>query len=321
VINALLVRWAKGWHEVTDPGAIELYGRHEGTLALGVEQSVAEVERVAAGQLAAGPREEIAVDLDPTGPADTPYTAFAVADTVTVPGLAGGPTQERVTALTVAEDENGRLSWVPELKDVLLTQDERTEQAIARMANGALAGTSPVASPMPHYVTPAPIPGSGGAPTPGPGAALPLAVYRGETSVNQFSDVELHPSVTRYINGADALFHFDSGEAFGYKFWHPGYVLVTAHYTWVSTLGTPAGQVWTHIDLQDMDGASYVLFSQGAYDLGPVLPPSQPNFGYSGSRMVETGAHASFQPYAYQDYSATPVVVTWSLSMLVISHA
>lgn len=317
MINALLVRWAKGWHEVTDPGAIELYGRHEGTLALGVEQSVAEVERVAAGQLSVAPREEIAVDLDPTGPTDTPYTAFGVADVVSVPGLDGGPTQERVTALTVAEDENGRLSWVPELKDVLLTQDERTEQALARMANGALAGTSAVASPMPHYVTPAPIPGGGGG-GPAPAAGMPLAVYRGSRTINQYSDVELHPSTTRYVNGAEALFSFDSGEGFGYSFGHPGYVLVTAHYTWVETLGTPAGQVWTHIDMNDVDGASTVLFSQGAYDLGPVLPPSQPNFGYSGTAVVETGDHATFMPYAYQDYSATAVVVRFTLSFLVI---
>jgi hypothetical protein len=162
VINALLVRWAKGWHEVSDAAAVGLYGRHEGTLALGVEQSVAEVERVGAGQLAVAPREEIAVDLDPTGPADTPYAAFAVGDVVGVPGTDGLPAQERVMALTVAEDENGRLSWVPELKDVLLTQAERTEQALAKMANGSLGGTSAVASPLPNYVTPAPIPKTGG---------------------------------------------------------------------------------------------------------------------------------------------------------------
>jgi hypothetical protein len=320
VINALLVRWAKGWHEVFDQPAIDLNGRHEGTLSLGVEQSVAEVERVATGQLAVTAREEIAVDLAPMGPGDTPYAAFGVADTVTVPGLAGGPTQERVTALTVAEDENGQLSWVPELKDVLLTHNERMEQAIQRMANGALGGTSAVASPMPNLVTPAPIPRSDGGGPPPVGGAAPLAVFGGVTSIPQYNDVSLQPTDVHYANGADSYFSYVFEPASGewtIHYPHAGVVLWGAHFDW-ATSGTPAGQIWSHLDATDVDGFSLVVISQGPYDMGPVLPNSQPAFGYGDSRAFATSAYTAFHPYAYQDFSAAAKDVRWSMWFMVL---
>lgn len=159
MINALLVRWSKGWHEVTDAASIAAHGRHEALLGLGAVESVEELERIAGRQLDAygTVREEIAGNLAPVGAADTPYIAFEVGDTIGVPASDGSPSQERVTALTVAEDENGQLTWVPELRDVLLTQAERLEQGLKKMADGTLGGESRVATPTGQITTQAPI--------------------------------------------------------------------------------------------------------------------------------------------------------------------
>jgi hypothetical protein len=160
--TVLLVRWGHGWHEVVDEAGVANLGRIESALALGAQEFLAEVRRVAVGQLGQEPREAIEVDLVPTGPADTPYSAFGVGDVVSVPDSAGVTAGERVVSITVAEDENGVVTWAPELRDVILTQQERFEQAIARMGRGAMAGTSTVATPMPNVTEPAPI-GTGGA--------------------------------------------------------------------------------------------------------------------------------------------------------------
>lgn len=159
MINALLVRWSKGWHEVIDADSIAAHGRHEALLGLGAVESVEELERIAGRQLDAygTVREEIAGNLAPVGAADTPYVAFEVGDTIGVPASDGSPSQERVTALTVAEDENGQLTWVPELRDVLLTQAERLEQGLKKMADGTLGGESRVATPTGQITTQPPV--------------------------------------------------------------------------------------------------------------------------------------------------------------------
>lgn len=148
--NGALVRWPGGWHEVTDASSISANGRSEGLLGLGVVQSIPELERVATGQLDvyANPRETIAVDLVPVTESDTPYLSFLVGDTVTVPDSAGDDTTERVLALTVSEDENGAVFFVPELKDIILEERERVEQSLKKMTNGTMRGDSKVATPV-----------------------------------------------------------------------------------------------------------------------------------------------------------------------------
>lgn len=148
--NALLVRWHSGWHEVTDPVSIAAHGRHGGLLGLGSAQSIAEVERIATEQLGiyANPRTAILCELEPVDETDRPYPGFLVGDTVTVPDEAGEPTLERVLALTVAQDDDGQLSYAPELKDLLLEEQERHEQALKKMSEGTMRGDSKVASPV-----------------------------------------------------------------------------------------------------------------------------------------------------------------------------
>lgn len=175
IANRLLVRWSFGWYEVTDtswtnpdmfanPGTpdagifdealwIDAPVVQEATLSLGSSQDEAGMLEVARGQLSifANPRTEIAADLAPVDETDTPYLSFRVGDKVTVPDIDGTPVVERVVALTVTEDENGEVTYAPELKDVILTAQERWQQNLDKMANGTVSGQSSVASPTSNY--------------------------------------------------------------------------------------------------------------------------------------------------------------------------
>lgn len=148
-INALLCRWAEGWREVLHPASIATYGRREAFLSLGAVQTRDEVDRVGGMQLnvVANPRMAIAADLAPMGQADKPYRTFSVGDTITVPNYGGGTISQRVRALTGAEDEVGEITYSPELGDLILEEQERTLQAVKKMADGTLEGDSPVAQP------------------------------------------------------------------------------------------------------------------------------------------------------------------------------
>jgi hypothetical protein len=159
-INALLVRWHGGWHEVTDPSSIARYGRRGGMLGLGAAQTIAEVEAIGRQQLAiyADVREVISVDLVPADESDRPYPAFLVGDTVTVPNVDGDPTVERVMALTVSQDDDGQVTYAPELHDLILSAQERYEQALKKMEDGTMSGTSQVASPVSQVVAPLGVP-------------------------------------------------------------------------------------------------------------------------------------------------------------------
>lgn len=147
--NALLVRWAGGWTEVTDTASIAAHGRQGGLLGLGAAQTVEEAQRIATEQFAtfADPREALTVDLVPVDDTDRPYPGFLIGDTVTAP-LRDTPTSERVIALTVAQDDDGQVSYVPELHDVILAAQERHEQALKKMADGTMRGDSVVATPV-----------------------------------------------------------------------------------------------------------------------------------------------------------------------------
>lgn len=149
-INVLMCRWVGGWREVRHEASIATYGRREAFLSLGALQSPQEVDRVAGEQLAifADPRTAIAADIEPMGVADRPYRAWNVGDTIQVPAYGGGVVSERVRSLTGAEDENGEVTYSPELGDLILETQERHELALKKMADGTLEGESPVATPV-----------------------------------------------------------------------------------------------------------------------------------------------------------------------------
>jgi hypothetical protein len=170
-INVLLCRWADGWREVVDQASVDKYGRREAMLGLGGLQSPAEVDRVAGMQLAifGDSRTAIAADLMWADTTDRPYRAFGVSDTITVPAYGGGTISQRVRAMTGSEDDNGEVTYSPELGDLILEEQERTLQSIKKMADGTLEGESPVAMPASaikstrKYYGSAPFPISGSA--------------------------------------------------------------------------------------------------------------------------------------------------------------
>lgn len=169
--NRLLIRWQNGWYEVTDTTGftpdmfvgtseglfnyelwVDAPVHREAMLSLGSQQDVATIRRIGFDQLGifANPRTEISCDVAPVDPADTPYLGYRPGDKITVPDIDGTPTLERVMAITVTENEDGEPSYATELKDVILTEQERWKTAVDKMANGSVAGESNVASPPTH---------------------------------------------------------------------------------------------------------------------------------------------------------------------------
>ena len=148
--NVVLCRWAEGFHEVKNQASIDIYGRREALLSLDAIDVVEEVERVAKMQLevVAFPRTAIAADVAPIDRTDRPYFAWNVGDTITVPDYGTGIIAERVRSITGAEDDNGEITYAPELGDLILEEQERTLQAVKKMSDGTLEGDSPVAQPV-----------------------------------------------------------------------------------------------------------------------------------------------------------------------------
>lgn len=148
--NALLVRWSQGWGEVTAPTSIATFGRHELLLGLGAARTFDEVNVIAQRMLNiyADVREQISADLQPSSATETPYIGFGVGDTITVPDSTGAATAERIMALTVSQDDDGTITYAPELKDIVLTRAERYEQAIKKMVDGTASGTMKAATPV-----------------------------------------------------------------------------------------------------------------------------------------------------------------------------
>lgn len=146
-VNVLLVRWVGGWDVVEGPGGAL---RREATLGLGAQQSLDEARRIASAQLdaMANTRDEIAAQAHPMGLADTPWLGYRTGDYIVVDGFTGDRTDERVISMGGAVDDNGQVTYSVELKDRILGERERTEQALKKMVNGTLRGASKVATPV-----------------------------------------------------------------------------------------------------------------------------------------------------------------------------
>jgi len=149
LINAFLVRWADGFHEVEDAASIAEHGRKEAFLSLGDVQSTAEADAICAAlfEAMANPQVSTTLAIDPTGVGDMPYTHFRKGDSITAPAFEGGTASQRVRALTTSVDDNGNVIFVPELRAVVQEEAERIQRWLKRLANGALGGTTNAPSP------------------------------------------------------------------------------------------------------------------------------------------------------------------------------
>lgn len=149
ITNALLLRWANGYHEVVDQPSIDVNGRKEGFLQLGNVQSAeaAEVIAVALFEYLASEQVVTTLAILPTGSGDEPYGDFLKGDWITAPAYEGGTASQRVLGLTTAEDEDGNPVHVPELRGFSESEQDRIQRWLKRLANGALGGVSNAPAP------------------------------------------------------------------------------------------------------------------------------------------------------------------------------
>lgn len=143
LVNALLVRHSQGFVWVEDTGSEAAYWRSEKFLQLSGAKSADEASRVADALLVglASPRVEIVAGIE-TSSGDEPYTNFNVGDTITVPDMSGAPVGERVVGLSVSEDDDGNITWVPQLGSPVDQYEQRIDRVVQRMNSGSLSGLS-----------------------------------------------------------------------------------------------------------------------------------------------------------------------------------
>ena len=147
ILNAVLVRYAKGYKAETDATSVASYGRREGFLSL---SSLEEGDSAAKagdqtlslyGQL----QRSITLGIEPDLDADTPYKGVWVRDSVTAPAIDATPTSYRVVSITAGIDDEGFAKFVPELDTPGDAVADRTRLWLKRVGDGTLAGRSPKA--------------------------------------------------------------------------------------------------------------------------------------------------------------------------------
>lgn len=106
----------------------------------------------------AGVRDQISLGADPNpaNAANAYGTGWDVGDYVLTLNRAAANEAARVLQVSLAEDDNGALSVLPDLSSLLEQNEVRTQRWLTRMADGTMNGTSAVASPI---VTPEWVPG------------------------------------------------------------------------------------------------------------------------------------------------------------------
>lgn len=195
-VNVFLVRWSGGFREVAHSSAGSST-RREAFLSLNA-QSEAEVDRVAGALLDRlwEPTEMVRARVEPTDASDQPYTGYITGDYLTASNSSGDATSQRVRVISVEEDEDGEVSFAPELRDRVLENEDRVLRAIKRMANGSVQGRTDVASPSGRIDS-------------GQQAAQPAAATVGSTFIVQAAAAQNIPTATftllQFAGGAKTM--------------------------------------------------------------------------------------------------------------------
>jgi len=147
ILNAVLVRYAKGYKSATDAASISTYGRRESFLSL---SSLEEGDSAAQSgtktlELYAQLQRTVTIGIEPLSDADCPYKGVWVRDSVTAPGLDSSATSYRVVSITANIDDEGYATFVPELDTKADAFADRTKLWLKRVGDGTLAGRSPKA--------------------------------------------------------------------------------------------------------------------------------------------------------------------------------
>jgi hypothetical protein len=145
--NTLLVEGPTGFSDRQHAGSAATYGRREGYLALANAKSADQINLAADRVLGeqATPADAISLEIvDGAGP--QPYVDFDLGDYVLAPDDTGAMTAQRVMALTVHEDAEGRVTQVPELSARRLELELRIARWLKTIGEGALGGTAAAVS-------------------------------------------------------------------------------------------------------------------------------------------------------------------------------
>lgn len=150
IANALLTRWVGGYLEVVNATSVTAWGRREALLQLGSITTVEEATRVSQGLMVftSDPRVATSMGILPRGDTDQPFTNYDLGDTIVAPDEGGADTAQRVVSITVAEDDNGEISFAQELKDTMLVQEEQFNRWLKLLLAGTLRGTARNAQPV-----------------------------------------------------------------------------------------------------------------------------------------------------------------------------
>lgn len=147
ILNAVLVRYAKGYKAASDASSVSSYGRREGFLSL---SSLEEPDSAAQSgtktlELYAQLQRTVTIGIEPASDADCPYKGVWLRDAVVAPGLDATPTTYRVVGITANVDDEGFAKFVPELDTKADAFMDRTKLWLKRVGDGTLAGRSPKA--------------------------------------------------------------------------------------------------------------------------------------------------------------------------------
>jgi hypothetical protein len=148
--NAILVRYKGGFVEVTNTSSISTWDRQEGFVSLGDVKESTDASSYGTNLLTyiAQPEYPITAELAPASTTDQPYNGFALADVVSAPDEDGVAADYRVVGLTVDENVDGMLRWVPELRTLSDELEERYNRWLSRATQGLARGKLTSVSPQ-----------------------------------------------------------------------------------------------------------------------------------------------------------------------------
>lgn len=147
ILNAVLVRYAKGYKSATDSSSVSSFGRREGFLSLSSLEEPDSAAKSGTQTLAlyAQLQRTVTIGIEPASDADCPYKGVWLRDAVTAPGIDATPTTYRVVGITANVDDEGFAKFVPELDTKADAFMDRTKLWLKRVGDGTLAGRSPKA--------------------------------------------------------------------------------------------------------------------------------------------------------------------------------
>lgn len=149
--NVLLTRYDSGFRTDSSSASISTNGRREGFLSLGQVRNSPNTDTPVAQYLAslASGVTTLTAEIVPTATAECPYVGQwepGASVSVPRPSNSGAAETVQVRAMTVREDDNGVVSFTPELVRSVETRASLTNRTLQRLGNGTLAGRSSAAS-------------------------------------------------------------------------------------------------------------------------------------------------------------------------------